>query len=618
MPDPAAGPGRDGGTATGGWSPLDVHFGALMQRLDGREAPGIALAARLVSRATAAGHVCIDLAAAARAGADAVEAPPALADWLAVLRASPVVGAPGDFRPLILDAAHRLYLNRYWEYEHEVADALRSRAAPVDGIDDARLRSGLEALFPAAADGPDRQRLAAAVALLRRFAVVSGGPGTGKTTTVLRILALLVAQSPAGLRIALAAPTGKAAARLQESVRAGKDRLAQSGAFAADALAAIPGQASTLHRLLGVLPDRVYFRHDRHRPLPVDVLVIDEASMVDLALMAKTLRALPPQARLILLGDRDQLASVEAGAVLGDICAGGGAPSPAFAARLAALGCDVAPAATSGQALADCIVLLERSYRFGAGGGIGRLAAGIRAGDADGVAKLLAAGDPEVAAAPLPQAAALATVAGERIAAGYAAYLDRVGAGDPAGALAAFGAFRVLCAHRTGSAGVTAVNAAIEALLEARGGLDVRGEWYPGRPVLVSANDHSLRLFNGDTGVVLPDPAADGALRVWFEADAGGVRAFAPGRLPACETAWALTVHKAQGSEFDDVLLLLPDAPSPIVTRELLYTAVTRARRRVEVRGPAAVLAAGIGTRIERASGLREQLWDAPGPAAPG
>jgi exodeoxyribonuclease V alpha subunit len=610
--------------AAGLLADLDVQFARLMARLAGSDAPELTLAACLASRATAAGHVCVDLASLAggvvlpEAGEEApADVPPVVAPsleaWTAALRATTVVGAPGERRPLVLDACGRLYLHRYWAYEHALAEDLRGRAAAAEAVDEQRLRADLAALFgPAAGDEVDWQRIAAALAVLRRLCVISGGPGTGKTSIVVRILALLAAQAGGRLRAGLAAPTGKAAARLAEAVRTAKRRLALDPVVAA----AIPEEAATIHRLLGPRPGSVSFRHDRANPLPLDVLVVDEASMVDLALMAKLVAALPPEARLVVLGDRDQLASVEAGAVLGDLCG----PAPGFsetvAHRLTAV-TDVPVPVAAGRpsALGDSIVLLGRSWRFGAESGIGRLAAAINRGDAAGALAVLADGRfPDVAWRPIAAGGDLRPELEERVLAGFEPYLAEISAGaDPAAALRAFAAFRVLCAHRVGPAGAETLNRRLEARLRARGWGSGRSPWYPGRPVLVTENDYQLRLFNGDVGIALADPAADGALRVWFEAADGVLRRVPPVRLPAHEPAWAMTVHKSQGSEFDAVLLVLPAEPSRVMTRELLYTAVTRARRRVEVWGAAEQLRAAVERPLVRSSGLRDALWGAPG-----
>lgn len=586
--------------------------------------PQLLLAAALASHATGEGHVCIDLRAIA--GGAVLETPdrpalsaPPLEPWLAALRRSPVVGEPGDFRPLVLDGAGRLYLHRYWDYEREVAEALLERAgAEADGIDETALRAGLDRLFAEAPEvAPDWQRIAAAVAALKRLCVISGGPGTGKTSTVIRILALLLEQ--AGDRpchIALAAPTGKAAARMQEAIRRAREALAVDEGIRAR----IPDRAATLHRLLGARPDSVYFRHDRRNPLPADVVVVDEASMVDLALMAKLMRALRPEARLILLGDKDQLASVEAGAVLGDICGGPGGFSAPFRARLESLtgrrlnsGEEGPPAAGEGGPLADSIVLLRHSYRFGADSGIGRLAGAVVAGDAARAGELLRAGVyPDIVWSPLQDPTLFGQAAAGRLVEGFGSYLRLLAEGaKPEAVFQAFNRFRILCPHRAGAAGVSTLNPLVAAILDRAGLLEARHLWYPGRPVMITRNHYELHLFNGDLGIAMPDPEAGGALRVFFEAEEGGLRRYSPARLPEHETCYALTVHKSQGSEFDEVLLLLPAALSPVLTRELLYTALTRARSRVEIWGPDAVVREATARATRRSSGLRDTLWPA-------
>jgi exodeoxyribonuclease V alpha subunit len=588
---------------------LSKQFAAYLCRLDGEAGSAVVWAARLVCQAVAEGHVCIRLDDyAGRTVALGEEGPvvtlPGLAEWLAALGASRLVGRPGEFAPLILEANRRLYLARYWAYEKKLADRLLALAeSPCPGVDVRKLRADLDRLFAHNRERPDRQKLAAAVAVLRRFCVISGGPGTGKTSTVVRILAAL--RSQAGeqpLRVALSAPTGKAAARLQESIRDQKARLA----LPPELLDALPDAASTLHRLLGARPDSVYFRHNRDYPLPLDVLVVDEASMIDLALMAKLVDALPEQARLILLGDKDQLASVEAGAVFGDLCAGSGY-SPYFYDQLhAASGVELESGDLFVPALSDCVALLTRSHRFGADSGIGELARLVNGGRAKAAVRLLARGGRSDIDWEHGRSRARTDLV-QRMEEGYQAFFAAVdGCAEPQAVLRAFGGFRVLAAHRTGDGGAEGINRRFEERLYAKRRLRPGTRWYAGRPVIITRNDYDLRLFNGDIGVAL---GAGADLRVYFEDADGRLRGFAPGRLPEHETVYAMTVHKSQGSEFDEIVLVLPDGDSPVVDRPLVYTAITRAKRRAEIRGSQAVLERAIERLPKQSSGLRERLW---------
>jgi exodeoxyribonuclease V alpha subunit len=626
---------------------LDLHLARTLTRLADERRPEVLLAVALASRAVGEGHVCLDLDRIAAPGGlvdDAGAAVdtgawPAPAAWRAALAESPLIAA--EATPLVL-ADQRLYLRRYWRYEQQVAAAIVERIAQgeADGGDASALRDGLARLFPDADDGPrpNWQRVAAFAALRHRFCVISGGPGTGKTHTVVRILALLIEQALQGggplPRMALLAPTGKAAARLAESIRAGVRSLN----CAAAVREAIPLATATIHRSLGALPGRsAAFRHHRGNPLRVDVALVDEASMVDLALMAHLVDALPPQARLILLGDRDQLASVEAGAVLGDICNSGAArlPSAGFAAALRAVSGDVvpatapppAPAAAAAQlsltdlwsrpaaapTMADAIVVLTHSYRYAAAGGIDRVARAVNAGDAEAVFDACTAGGAVDWREPAAGDAIDADLA-EHLLANFADYAR---AQTPLERLRALEGFRVLCAHRRGPFGVETVNAQIEQLLAAQGWLRPDEAAYRGRPILVTRNDYGLGLFNGDVGVIDLAPGATegaageapGARAAYFPDEHGGVRAIAVARLPEHQTVFALSVHKSQGSEFDRVALLLPRQASPIVSRELLYTAITRARRGVLLVASREVVERAVATPVERASGLRRRLW---------
>ncbi len=725
-----------------GWlRALDRCFAAFLSREAPDAAPLLILTAALASHQLGRGHACLSLAAtlldaeaalalpppdapppvearqAARApelGSAASPAPLTPTRWLDGLSLSrwqaalvhPLLVGPGEGNtPLVRDGP-RLYLRRYWQYEQSVRHAMDARlalGAPPVGAPDAALArrdralgTALSVLFPRPTTAPamatDWQQVACALATRHRLSIVTGGPGTGKTTTVVRLLAVLqflrlsgadapdpaeasppMARAPAPLprlRIRLAAPTGKAAARLNESIAGAVGSLPLDGLPLGDAVRdAIPTTVTTLHRLLGSRPGTRHFRHGPGQPLPLDVLVIDEASMVDLEMMATVLAALPASARLVLLGDKDQLASVEAGAVLGELCARADAGhfTPAtrdWVRERTGQVIDDTWVDPAGRPLDQAVVTLRHSHRFSAGSGIGQLAAAVNAGDAARARKLVHAGLADLAVVRLDRSAAslpALVLDGAPDAFGADLFTDlppavglrdtwrdmhrhRPPAGAPqpeldawaAGVLKALSRIQVLCALRHGPFGVDGMNQRIAQLLRAEGLVSADAGWYAGRPVMVTRNDHRLGLMNGDVGITLalpdgdPDANADaaptadadvprarpprsvpdaGRLRVAFPLGdgSGGVRWVLPSRLSSVETAFAMTVHKSQGSEFGQVVLVLPERLSPVLTRELVYTGITRARHRfvLALSSPGhGVLDAAVLRQVVRSSGL--------------
>jgi exodeoxyribonuclease V alpha subunit len=566
--------------------PIDRQAAAFLCRGVTERAELLRAVVSLLSQAVGQGHVCLDLEEIAgelvRIGKDEPLRLPDAESLVAALCSLPTLGGPGEHRPLILDDAGRLYLYRYFRYEALLADAIRARAGSESvEIDEAALAAQLDRYFGPDSSGEDRQRQSALTALRRRFSVISGGPGTGKTTTVIRILALMLEQ-PGGerLRIAMAAPTGKAAARLASSIASLRDALP----CADEVKRAVPSQVTTIHRLLGTLPGSTGFRHSERNPLPCDAVIVDEASMVDLPLMTALVTALPVHARLILIGDRDQLASVEAGAVLGDICRAAESP---------------------GSVVAGCVTVLDRNYRFGDGSGIAALSRAVNAGDDGEALRLFAnSGSGAIALEATPTRETLKKRLAAPVLDGFRAYLE---AETPAEALRLFERFRILTALREGPWGATGMNHAAESLLHGAALIHLDSQFYRGRPVLVTENDYTHKLFNGDTGIILPDPES-GNLRAFFAAPDGTVRAIPPEFLPRHETAFAMTVHKSQGSEFDRVLIVLPPEDNILLTRELIYTGITRAKQAVTIWSDELVFSAAVKRRTERRSGLRERL----------
>ncbi len=592
--------------------PLDVQFA---QMVASEQQPALMLAAALVSRDAGEGHVCLpleqlhpeaffagrhpELAQALWQAAGAPE------DWSACLRAQHAVSDGQSATPLVL-YQHRLYLHRMWQSEGEVAQFVQ-RQQPAVALDEGQMRQTLDRYFGRQPD--DWQKIAAAVALTCQVSVISGGPGTGKTTTVAKLLASLIELSASTPRIELAAPTGKAAARLTESLGKTLQELQLDEAIQRR----FPGEATTLHRLLGALPGSQRMRYHRGNPLHLDVLVVDEASMVDLPMLANLIAALPPQARVIFLGDRDQLASVEAGAVLGDICRCAELGySPERAAQLTRLtGCEVAGREDSGaSAVRDTICLLRKSYRFTESSGIGQLALAVNAGEVKRVDQVFQGAFSDIRHHALSSTEDYQLLLNDCVA-GYRGYLKLLASGAAAAeVLAEFGRFQLLCALREGPFGVAGLNERIEQSLRQVGlirrNVAVNGKWFAGRPVMIARNDRALGLFNGDIGIAMPD--SEQQLKVYFPLPDGTIKAVQPSRLPPHDSAWAMTVHKSQGSEFEHTLMVLPNQMMPVLTRELVYTAITRAKRQLTLYADKTVFNSAVKMRTQRRSGLVDRL----------
>ncbi len=524
------------------------RFFAEKSALEAVEAPAFGKLVEDLACVVADGHSCL----------------PVDDDQRRLLAGSALV-SESDRTPLVL-YGNTLSFQKYFRYEARLAAQMYRLGRRMETVED--LQACLEAVFAGEPADGHRQRQAAALAATSGLTIISGGPGTGKTTTVVRIIATILQLEGERMRIALAAPTGKAAMRLRQSVVQALDKLV----LADELKAAVPREAMTLHRLLGVKKHSVQFRHNRENRLPHDLVIVDEASMVDLALMSKLVDALPAQGRLVLLGDKDQLASVESGAVLADLV----------------------------ENMAASTVVLEKSYRFDTA--ISRLAAAVNGNDPDTAWQLLTDGE---------HANLHLSGEGERrgLCQGYASYMDqvsRLGGEDYRAIFREFSRFRILCAIRSGKWGVDGINGLVENHYFGKEGNP--DTWYAGRPVIINRNDYTLDLYNGDIGICLPDPQDD-CLKVWFET-AEGLRAYLPYRLPDHQTAFAMTVHKSQGSEFDDVVLVLPEADNPVVSRELVYTGITRARKSLRLLAGREMLKVALARRTRRFSNLGTMLQE--------
>lgn len=615
------------------------------------------LAIALVSHQLGRGHVCLDLATTLANPYMALSLPPeqeetpeaqaeaypsdvlagcTLPAWTAAITHPELVGHGEGRTPLVL-VGHRLYLRRYWQYERQVEAGINQRMQHVYTLPP-QFRTTLDALFPETGT-TDWQKIACALSARHAFSIVTGGPGTGKTTTVVRLLALLqsiaLAETSQPLHIRLAAPTGKAAARLKESIANAIDLLPSFVQDDPVLRESIPHEVTTLHRLLGPRADSRQFRHDARHPLALDVLVVDEGSMIDLEMMSAMLTALPEDARLILLGDKDQLASVEAGSVLGELCrrAQEGHFLPDTVSWIQQMtGQAIAPALedNKGLPLDQHIVMLRESRRFHASSGIGQLANAVNMGDTTRIRQVWQHGYPDLFQHPLPQRddKQLATILlgnhhGDTPQ-GLRHYLHVIKSAQPeitadkaafdawaAQVLTAHTRFQLLCVLRRGPYGVEGMNLRIEQLLREHHLIQMDNAWYTGRPVLVTRNDYHLGLMNGDIGITLPYPShktntVEWTMRVAFNDGQGGIRWVLPSRLTSAETVFALTVHKSQGSEFDHCALLLPPETNPVMTRELVYTGITRARKwfsLISIANPR-ILEETVARTVQRSGGL--------------
>ena len=554
--------------------------------------------AYLISKRLAEGHICLDLDELTS------EIDPS------VLQDLPMVAEPGSRQPFILQN-NRLYLERYHRYETKILNRLSAFLKSEQIVAQGRIAAIqqhadlIRKLFPLETDNvalPPEEKLnwqlaAALCGALNDFTIITGGPGTGKTTTVARLLAILYILEPE-LKVALAAPTGKAALRMAESLKSAKLDISPEIAAKFDVL-----EPMTVHRLLRYVPNSPYFKHNSANPLPYGLVIVDEASMLDAALFSKLLDAVADGARLILLGDKDQLASVEAGSLLGDLCRLPGVVNSFDQSRTDLIsnftqGFQADPVTRS--ALAGHVVELKRSRRFSSLAGIGLFSKAVLQNDRPVLEDIIKGAGNEQVELDSNYTEELF----QSFVKGFEAYITEP---DPYTALKKFNDIRILCAVRSGEQGVDRVNRRVEDLFRKKGLLNGNGEIYLNRPVMVTGNHYELGLFNGDVGIMRPDAA--GVLKVWFEDGQGGVRDLLPAYIPYLATVFAMTIHKSQGSEYDQVLIMFPKAADDrILTREILYTAVTRARQKAFIQVSPEQLLTMAGTGVHRASGIRDRI----------
>lgn len=600
---------EDSGLLKDIFSPIDLHFASFMEELSGRKDLNLFLASAILSYLNREGHICIDLGQleGQRFPLDQ-ESPsitcPRLRDWIKSLKGSDVVGEPGEFKPLVLDQNQRLYLYRYWRYEQGLVEYLKGRAKGVKDIDRIqRLKESVKRLFPQRSkDSIDWQVIGCIVAFLKRFCVITGGPGTGKTYLLSRIISLYLELKSKELNVVIATPTGKAAFRVQDSLSSSLPAIPLPEALKRE----FPKEAFTLHRLLGYRHGYTTFYHNRKNPLNVDLLIIDEASMVDLALFYKLLDALPEHSSLILLGDKDQLASVQPGSVLADICNAGqsnGFTAPFSKTLKEISGYDI-QSIEDKNSISDCIVELKEYHRFGPKSGIYRISRKIKLGDLEGTMSLFRSPElSDVEFVPINSFKEVYEIIQKEVVSQYAPLYFKE---NPEELLKIITDFRILCATRIGPGGSSDLNSFIQEILKRKGIIRVEGRWYKGCPIIITRNDYNLQLFNGDLGILAK--AEDGNLMAYFSTSEGGFRFYPPSILSSYELAYAITVHKSQGSEFDFVLLILPERDSPLLCKELIYTAITRAKRKVKILAHEDILRSALKRETKRVSGIEDAL----------
>jgi exodeoxyribonuclease V alpha subunit len=582
-------------------SPLNNYFSQLICRTASKKSDALMLASSLVSYWTERGHVCINLEEYSGCPInDCFEYVsktihnssqifcPSIEDWKTFLFQSNVVGKPGEKKPLILDHHNRLYLYRYFYYEQELVNQILNRSQlDVDNLYISGLSQFLDRLFSEISFNSNEspQRQAVEIAIKKRLCIISGGPGTGKTTVAAKIIAALIHVSETPPRIDLTAPTGKAAQRLQESLIHARNHLNCSDAIKL----AMPQQAMTIHRLLGSVHRSPYFKHHKDNKLPSDVVIVDEASMIDIALMSKLITAIRPESRLIILGDKDQLASVDPGAVLGDIC------GKNYNAKK--------------SPLQSCMVYLSKNYRFGETNGIYNISKAVNQGNTIKAENIINNPEsyPEIKWTDIKDIQNPKKNLQNEVMSFHETYLN---CKQPEDAILALNKFRILCAIRKGPFGVERINGYITEILASKGLIQPNKRWYHGRPIMITQNDATIGLYNGDIGIIFKDKSDHNSLKAFFIKTDSTVKKYLPARLPEHETVYAMTVHKSQGSEFDHVLFILPDKLSKILTRELIYTGLTRSRLSIRIWGDRSIFHAAVKNQIQRQSGLSSALWN--------